>query len=174
MTFGKYELLAAVSAIAVASAGPAFAGNMKMFSASPTADSGNANVEMAASETGAFMQSTNQIRAEKLVGKKLTNAQGNAIGDAESVIIDKDGKVAALIVGVGGYLGVGEHRVAIAWKDLQVLNGGRTIRTNLSKAELKGLPEYSYKQTAKRGKWSKNPHYPNESNDRNLKAGETM
>jgi len=171
MTFRKTHLLATMSMIALVAAGPALARDMKLFPADPTPPSNSMNIDTAraASESGAYMPSQSQFRAEKLVGKTLVNAQGNPIGDTESVIIDHGGQVTALVVGVGGYLGIGEHRVAIAWKDLQVSNGGETIKTSLSEAQLKALPAYHYKQTASAAPSSKSRMFPKEGDDQDLR-----
>jgi len=37
----------------------------------------------------------------------------NKIGDIDDVLVDKDGRISALIIGVGGFLGVGEKDVAV-------------------------------------------------------------
>jgi len=43
----------------------------------------------------------------------------NKIGDVDDVLIDKEGNVTALIIGVGGFLGMGEKDVAIPFSDLR-------------------------------------------------------
>jgi len=171
MTFRKTNLLATMSMIALVAAGPALARDMKLFPADSAAPSNSMNIDTAraATQSGAYMPSQSQFRAEKLVGKTLLNAQGKPIGDAESVIVDHGGQITALVVGVGGYLGIGEHRVAIAWKDLQVSNGGKTIETSLSEAQLKALPAYHYKQTASAAPSSRSRKFPKNGSDRDLR-----
>jgi sporulation protein YlmC with PRC-barrel domain len=66
------------------------------------------------------------------------------------VILDESGGVAAVIVGVGGFLGIGEREVALDWNDLQRRDNGGTITSGLSKAELEKLPEYEYKTASRR------------------------
>lgn len=174
MKFAKHTLLAAMGAVAVAAAGPALARNMDLVGAGPSGDDLNINMKMSASETGAYKQAPGQFRAENLVGRSLTNAQGKSIGDTKSVLIDQDGKVAALVVGIGGYLGIDQHRVAIAWKDIQVLDGGKTLKTNLTREQLQGLPEFHYKQTAKNGAMSIKQKYPKNTNEPGFKpAGQS-
>ena len=48
------------------------------------------------------------------------DAQNNKIGDVNDILLDKDGRVAAVIVGVGGLLGVGEKDVAVPFNSLKV------------------------------------------------------
>ena len=55
----------------------------------------------------------------KLIGRNIKNADGDTIGEIKSIYINKDGKVDSVMVGVGGFLGVGDREVRIAWSDLQ-------------------------------------------------------
>ena len=48
----------------------------------------------------------------KTRGCERFNESNEKIGDINEVILDKSGKVANVILGVGGFLGVGEHYVA--------------------------------------------------------------
>src|SRR3954466_4077955 len=60
--------------------------------------------------------------AKKLIGRNIKNPQNETIGEIESVYINADGKIDSVIVGVGGFLGMGERLVRLAWKDLQISN----------------------------------------------------
>ncbi len=57
-------------------------------------------------------------RASKLAGVVVYNDANEKIGDINDVILDRSGKVANVILGVGGFLGLGEHNVAIAFDKL--------------------------------------------------------
>jgi sporulation protein YlmC with PRC-barrel domain len=61
-------------------------------------------------------------RASKLVGLNVYNQANEKIGDINEVILDKSGKVAKVILGVGGFLGMGEHDVAVAFDKLKWVN----------------------------------------------------
>jgi sporulation protein YlmC with PRC-barrel domain len=63
---------------------------------------------------------TTDWRASKLIGTTMTNVLGESIGKVEDVVIDKDGKVVAVMVSVGGFLGIGESPVAIGMRHLVV------------------------------------------------------
>lgn len=93
-----------------------------------------------------------QYPADKLVGHSVKNHAGDTIGDINSIILDPNGKAAAVIVGVGGFLGMGEHTVAIDWRRLQIDRNGDdvTVMTDLTKADLKAMPAYTYPENAKR------------------------
>lgn len=128
MSYVKTSLVAAVSAIAIMAAAPASA-----------KDGVHATTTMHSS-------TEMHVKADDLVGKNIKNGAGEAVGDIESVIIDKSGKVAAVIVGVGGFLGMGEREVAIDWNDLTVRDNGDIIQTAMNKEQLKALPEYKYEK----------------------------
>jgi len=61
-------------------------------------------------------------RASKLVGVDVYNDANEKIGDISEIILDKSGKVANVIIGVGGFLGMGEHYVAIGYDKLKWVN----------------------------------------------------
>ena len=62
-------------------------------------------------------------QGEWLVGhlwhKSVYNTAGQSIGDLNDILFDKDGKVSALVVGVGGFLGLGEKNVAVDWDQVR-------------------------------------------------------
>jgi sporulation protein YlmC with PRC-barrel domain len=99
---------------------------------------------------GGMVYST-ETEMKTLLGQDIKNAAGETVGDVESVYVDKNGKISAVIVGVGGFLGVGEREVAINWSDITVSNDGKTITTRMTKDQLKAMPAYNYKQATWRG-----------------------
>ena len=52
-------------------------------------------------------------RASKLVGLSVYNEKNESVGSINDMLTDKNGKIVAVVIGVGGFLGVGEHLVAI-------------------------------------------------------------
>ena len=61
-------------------------------------------------------------RASKLKGVAAYNNNNEKIGDIEELIIGASGKVDAVVIGVGGFLGMGEHQVAVPFTDLQFMD----------------------------------------------------
>ena len=57
-------------------------------------------------------------------GQTIHSRDGNEIGDVNDVLLDKDGRVAAVMVGVGGVLGAGEKNVAIGFEALELAKKG--------------------------------------------------
>jgi sporulation protein YlmC with PRC-barrel domain len=60
-----------------------------------------------------------QWRASKLMGLDVYNDANEKLGDINELILDKDGKVSAVVIGVGGFLGMGEHDIAVSMDKLK-------------------------------------------------------
>jgi ribosomal 30S subunit maturation factor RimM len=73
-----------------------------------------------AADTAASSHKDGEWRASKLVGVNVYNEANEKIGDINEVILDKSGKAANVILGVGGFLGMGEHYVAVAYDKFEV------------------------------------------------------
>ncbi len=56
---------------------------------------------------------TEYLAKDRLIGAKVHDGSGKIIGDIEDLIISNDQKVEGVIMGVGGFLGVGEKKVAV-------------------------------------------------------------
>lgn len=89
--------------------------------------------------------------AKKLIGRNVKNLDGDTIGEIESVYISADGTVDSVMVGVGGFLGIGEREVRLAWKDLQIADNGEKVTVNTTKDQLKSMAPYTYKDASWRG-----------------------
>lgn len=78
---------------------------------------------MAASTTMAVpMNASSGWRASKLVGVNVYNEQNNSVGEIDEVLLDHTGKVAGFVIGVGGFLGMGEHEVLIPFDQVKFVN----------------------------------------------------
>jgi len=58
-------------------------------------------------------------RASKLVGLSVYNDKNESIGSINDMLTDKNGKIVAVVIGVGGFLGVGEHLVAVPFEKVK-------------------------------------------------------
>ena len=65
------------------------------------------------SPTTAPVKHAGEWRASKLIGLDIYNQQNEKIGDINEVLLDQNGKVVGYILGVGGFLGMGEHDVLV-------------------------------------------------------------
>ena len=60
-----------------------------------------------------------QVRASKLIGSTVYDHDNQKIGEINELVLDPDGKVADVVIGVGGFLGVGEKNVAVEMSELK-------------------------------------------------------
>src|SRR5437762_11727398 len=84
---------------------------------SPTAPS--ANPAPAAASDSSFQ---GNWRASKLVGLSVYNDNNESLGSINDLLMDKDGSIKGVVLGVGGFLGVGEHLVAVAFDKVKFVN----------------------------------------------------
>lgn len=103
-------------------------------------------------------QSANQWRGSQLMGLDVYNNADENIGDINDVILGKDGRIEFVVVGVGGWLGMGEHSVALSWDQVRFVDTPRKsdssnaeqgekpdhAMVNMSKDQLKALPAFKY------------------------------
>lgn len=86
-----------------------------------------------------------QISASKLLDESVMNEANESIGDVNDVLISSDGKIDAVIVGVGGFLGLGEKNVALSFDQLKFTrdnNNDLVVTTNATKEGLQAAPGY--------------------------------
>jgi sporulation protein YlmC with PRC-barrel domain len=67
-------------------------------------------------------------RASKLMGLDVYNEANEKLGDINELILDKNGKVNAVVIGVGGFLGMGEHDIAVSMDKLKFVE--EPVRTS--------------------------------------------
>ena len=61
-------------------------------------------------------------RTSKLVGINVNNNENESIGSINELLTDKSGNIKAVVIGVGGFLGVGEHLVAVAFDQIKFVD----------------------------------------------------
>lgn len=88
---------------------------------SPTATTDRAATAApaAASDTASFKGTW---RTSKLVGLSVYNDSNQSLGSINDLLTDKSGDIKAVVIGVGGFLGVGEHLVAVPIDKVKFVN----------------------------------------------------
>ena len=110
--FAKYVVAGLAGSALLASAA---------FAQTPSAPSDSTKMAPAASSTGSTESSSFQgnWRASKVVGLSVYNDKNESVGSINDLLTDKNGKIVAVVIGVGGFLGVGEHLVAIPFEKVK-------------------------------------------------------
>lgn len=88
-------------------------------SPSATTDRAATAAPAAASDTASFKGTW---RTSKLVGLSVYNDSNQSLGSINDLLTDKSGDIKAVVIGVGGFLGVGEHLVAIPYEKVKFVN----------------------------------------------------
>lgn len=96
-----------------------------------------------AGHTGAVLidrQKIGEAMSSELVGATVYAANGERVGDVSDLVIDGSGRISGVVIGVGGFLGMGEKNVAVDYAS--VLKGkddaGRArLTVNVTKDALK-------------------------------------
>ena len=126
--------------------------------------------------TGAFAQDSKtssatqnastkgEWQSSKLIHMNVYNGQNEKIGDIKELMLDKSGKINDVVIGVGGFLGMGEHDVAVKFDQLKWSNSSATTGSaqpataakntdrnypdhavlNATKDQLKAMPNFEY------------------------------
>jgi len=84
------------------------------------------NTTVAMASAGGIIQPS-QIRASKMIGSTVYDVQNRDIGSVEDVILERDGRVAAVVVDVGVVLGMGGKDVAVRLSQIKTDNNRLTL-----------------------------------------------
>ena len=92
-------------------------------------------------------------RSSKLIGLNVYNDQDEKLGAISEILLDKSGKVDFVVIGVGGFLGIGEKEVAVPFEALHATtkNNKTYLVMNTTKDALKSAPGFKYDRSA--AKW---------------------
>lgn len=100
--------------------------------------------------TFATAQSTDEWRSSRLVGMAVYNEANERVGDISELILNANGQIEHAVIGVGGFLGIGEKLVAVSFSDLNIAreeDGSARVTMNTTKEALQNAPDYKYHTT---------------------------
>jgi sporulation protein YlmC with PRC-barrel domain len=81
------------------------------------------------------------MKASELIGEDVYSANDERIGEVDDVVVSKSGKQPMAVIGVGGFLGIGEKKAAVPVDQLKV-QGDKIVASGLTKESLKAQAEY--------------------------------
>jgi hypothetical protein len=90
-------------------------------------------------------QKSGEWLGSNMTGKNVENAAGDTVGVVKDLVIDSERRVVGVVIGVGGFLGIGEKDVAIRFDDVRLERseeGEVKVLANLSKDTLTAAPGY--------------------------------
>lgn len=110
--FKKYMTAGIVGSALLASAA---------FAQSPSATT-STTTPAAAPVTASNSTYNGSWRASKVVGLSVYNEANESLGSINDLLTDKEGNIKAVVIGVGGFLGVGEHLIAVPYDKIKFVN----------------------------------------------------
>ncbi|HTO80992.1 MAG TPA: PRC-barrel domain-containing protein [Methylomirabilota bacterium] len=87
-------------------------------------------------------QAANDMRADKLIGMRVYNMNGDEVGKVDDILIGKDGKISGVVLSVGGVFGIGSKAVGLVWKEVDISPQQDTMQISYSKEQLEVAPEF--------------------------------
>jgi hypothetical protein len=85
----------------------------------PTTTTDRANMASSAASDSSFQGTW---RTSKVVGLSVYNDNNESLGSINDLLMDKNGSIKAVVLGVGGFLGVGEHLVAVSFDKIKFVD----------------------------------------------------
>jgi hypothetical protein len=138
------KALLAATALALLAAVPAYAQTTTTAPKSEMAPQAAGPTSIPAAK---FYSERGDWRASNLMGLKVTNVANETVGDINEILFDNDGKIAAIVIGVGGFLGMGERHAAVEFSSVQLTrdkNNAPLARVNVTKEQLKSAPDWKW------------------------------
>lgn len=83
--------------------------------------------------------------ASNLIGATVTDANDENIGEISDLLLDENGSITAAVLGVGGFLGIGEKSVAVNMDSLEISegeNGGMKVTLDTTRESLESAPDF--------------------------------
>lgn len=100
------------------------------------------------STTAFYNVEPGDLRASKLIGANVYNDANENIGDINEIVLHPDGKIAAVVIGVGGFLGLGERDVAVPFDHIKMsvdADNNSRLTVDMSRDALTNAPAWSWK-----------------------------
>lgn len=83
--------------------------------------------------------------ADQLMGKNVYGRDNDKLGEVDDVILDGSGKAKQLVIGSGGFLGIGEKKIAIDYNAANWDQSQNRINlSGMSRDDIKAMPEFKY------------------------------
>ncbi len=89
-------------------------------------------------------QAAGEQSTSSIIGLRVENSAGDKLGDINYLVLDNSGKVSTVVVGVGGFLGVGEKNIGVPYGELKFndKDGHHVAIIDATKDSLSSAPNY--------------------------------
>ncbi len=98
-------------------------------------------------------KASGQRLASNLIGMTVRGPGDEILGEIDDVVVDESGRVVGTVIGVGGFLGVGEKDVAVPYETMSFMGSGDDAHAvlNKTKDQLKAAPTFKAEEPATTG-----------------------
>ena len=146
MAVAAVSTFALSSALAQQTSPPASSPPPAASTSTPSSPSASTTTPSTATDKFVTKQSSDQYLTSKFKGTDVVGSDDKKIGDVSDILFDKDKKILAYIVGVGGFLGIGAKDVAVEPASFQLVPGSSAtdfkLRLSMTADELKAAPAF--------------------------------
>jgi sporulation protein YlmC with PRC-barrel domain len=118
-----------------------------------------ANPAPASTVTTAPRAQSDLWRSSKLIGLNVYNDKNEKLGDISEILLDKSGKVEGVVIGVGGFLGMGEHDIKVDMSKLKFVD--EPVRTSATTSTITTTGEANRPVTTTTTRSTEKLWYPN-------------
>jgi sporulation protein YlmC with PRC-barrel domain len=128
-----------------------------------TSDGSAVTEDLAQAEKFIGQQAQEEVLASELIGATVYNAGDENLGSITDIVFAKEGGVEAVVLGVGGFLGIGAKSVAVSFDEIEQstdAEGNLKLILNASKEELDAAPEYKTLAQMEREREAEQPADP--------------
>jgi sporulation protein YlmC with PRC-barrel domain len=90
-------------------------------------------------------QQEREMLVSDLMGTQVYAGENESLGEINDVLLAEDGRLKAVVVGVGGFLGIAERDVAVPWEALEVSreeDQDLLLRLDVTREQLENAPEF--------------------------------
>lgn len=85
-------------------------------------------------------QGANELLGSELMDAEVVTSADESLGSVEDLLIDSEGRILGVIVGIGGFLGIGQRQVAIPTESLQVMFEGEVAASGDAAGQTQPMP----------------------------------
>lgn len=101
-----------------------------------------ASAAMTGGETFITSETAYAFSANDLIGRDVKGTGDEDVGTVDDLLLDQNGQIKGLVIASGGFLGLGEKQVAVAWEAITVAPGDDEVRVSLSQEDIAEAPDY--------------------------------
>lgn len=126
---------------------PAYASSTGSGTAAPSSNTSTSLVRPEVTREGYREPEVKELTSETLVGARVYGPKDEDVGEVNKLVLNSDGSVKELVLDIGGFLGMGEHRIAVGLDQVNIIRNenGDDVRVYVdsNKETLKTMPSYT-------------------------------